>query len=69
MANCKHCGKPVRAANVFHSACLETVIGNAMQKMCDHYCRFPANPNMSQEELIEKHCNGCPLNELEEELT
>ena len=27
MANCKICGKPVRCANVFHSACWETAGG------------------------------------------
>ena len=41
MANCKICGKPVRCANVFHSACWETAAGKTIQTFCDDYCRWP----------------------------
>lgn len=69
MPNCKCCGKPVLVANVFHSACLEKVANRMMYKMCDEYCRYAADPTLTQDELMEQHCNnGCPLNDLEEAL-
>lgn len=30
------------------------------KEICDNYCKFPNNCG-SIDELIEKHCNSCPL--------
>lgn len=56
MANCKICGKPVRAARVFHSACWEKAAEEMAQAFCDEYCRWPREAG-SQEEL-EQHCDS-----------
>ena len=60
MANCKICGKPVRCANVFHSACWETAAGKAIQTFCDDYCRWPRECT-NETELEEQHCDSCAL--------
>ena len=60
MPNCKICGKPVVAANVFHSACWEMEANKVAEKFCDNYCRFPKEA-ANEEELQEKHCDSCPL--------
>lgn len=59
MANCKICGKPVRCANVFHSACWETEAGKAAEKFCDEYCRFPQE--LKDEDALQERCNDCAL--------
>ena len=65
MANCKCCGKPVRIANVYHSACAEKLIDTVTQKMCDDYCRLARDPDISQEDLFDYYCSSCPLGKLE----
>ena len=60
MANCKICGKPVVAANVFHGDCLEGLA----EQICEEYCRWPWECR-EQEELDVK-CAACPLNRLVE---
>lgn len=60
MANCKICGKPVRCANVFHSACWETAAGKTIQTFCDDYCRWPREC-ANETELEEQHCDSCAL--------
>lgn len=59
MANCKICGKPVRRAKVFHSACWETEAGKVAEKFCDEYCRFPRE-ELTEEEF-QRHCDDCAL--------
>lgn len=59
MANCKICGKPVRCANVFHSACWETATGKVAEKFCDNYCRFPRE--IKDEDALQEHCDDCAL--------
>ena len=36
MPNCKFCDKPVKAANVFHSACWETQVEKVAEDFCDN---------------------------------
>ena len=60
MANCKICGKPVVAANVFHSACREHEANKMAEEFCDNYCRFPLEA-ANEEELHEQHCDSCPM--------
>ena len=64
MANCKICGKPVRAARVLHAACWEKAAEEMAQVFCDEYCRWPREVG-SQEEL-EQHCDSCLMNRLAE---
>ena len=64
MANCKICGKPVRAARVYHAACWEKSAEEMAQVFCDEYCRWPGEVG-SQEEL-EQHCDSCLMNRLAE---
>ena len=61
MANCKICGKPVVAANVFHSACWENEASKVAEEFCDNYCRFPFE--CEQDDLDEK-CDNCPIAKL-----
>ena len=63
MASCKICGKPVVAANVFHSACWESEASKVAEKFCDHYCRFPREA-ANEEKLHEAHCSKCPMAQL-----
>ena len=60
MPKCKICGKPVVAANVFHSACWEREANKMAEEFCDNYCRFPLE-STNEEELHEQHCDSCPL--------
>lgn len=60
MANCKFCGRPVRSAKVFHSACWELEAEKALQIFCDDYCRWPREcPD--EDSLQDLHCSGCAL--------
>ena len=43
----------------FHAACYEVAVGAVIEKVCDHYCRYPKECS-SQEELDE-HCDNCEL--------
>ena len=60
MANCKICGQPVQAGPVMHSECLEKLASDIAEKFCDSYCRWP----LTNAELLESHCDGCPMDEL-----
>lgn len=31
------------------------------KEICDNYCKFPNNCDGGIDELIEEHCNSCPL--------
>ena len=60
MPNCKICGKPVVAANVFHSACWESEANKVAEEFCDNYCRFPRDAK--DDEILHKaHCDNCAL--------
>lgn len=63
MPNCKICGKPVVAANVFHSACWQAKAYKMAEEFCDNYCRFPLEA-ANEEELHEQHCDSCPMAKL-----
>ena len=60
MANCKICGRPVRSANVFHSACWESVVKTMAETFCADYCRWPRGCT-DQDSLDELHCSDCAL--------
>jgi hypothetical protein len=60
MPNCKFCGHPVKAANVFHSACWEKQVDKMAEDFCDNYCRFN-RMGLSEVELNEQHCDNCAL--------
>lgn len=60
MANCKFCGKPVKAASVHHAACWEKKADELAQIFCDEYCHWPF-VCADEEELNEKHCDDCAL--------
>lgn len=60
MPNCKICGRPVRCANVFHSACWEKATQDIAEKFCDDYCRWPRECK-DEESLQELHCADCAL--------
>ena len=63
MANCKICGRSVAAGPVMHGECLDRLVTEAAEKFCDNYCVWP-NRCESQEQLREKHCEGCPMEQL-----
>ena len=60
MANCKICGNPVLAGPVMHGECLDQLMTKTAEKFCDDYCRWP----LTDAELLETHCNSCPMDEL-----
>ena len=60
MANCKICGRPVRCANVFHSACWEREAHKVAETFCDEYCRWPREYT-DQDSLEELHCSDCVM--------
>lgn len=60
MANCKICGSPVLAGPVMHSDCLEQMITEVTEQLCDNYCRWP----VTNAEQLESHCNSCPMERL-----
>lgn len=60
MANRKICGRPVRSANVFHSACWESAVKKMAETFCDDYCRWPRECT-DQDSLDELHCSDCAL--------
>ena len=60
MANCKICGQPVIAGPVMHGECLEQLVTEVSEKFCDNYCRWP----LESAELLETHCDSCPMNQL-----
>ena len=60
MANCKFCGRPVRSAKVFHSACWELEVEKALQIFCDDYCRWPDECD-DIGEMVQQHCRDCVL--------
>ena len=60
MANCKFCGRPVRSAKVFHSACWELEAEKALQIFCDDYCRWPDGCD-DIGEMVQQHCRDCVL--------
>ena len=60
MPNCKFCKQPVKAANVFHSACWETQAEKVMSEFCDKFCRWPLE-SMDEDERAELHCSECAL--------
>ena len=60
MPNCKFCGTPVKAANVFHSACWEKQVDKMAEDFCDNYCKWPGECK-DEDELNEKHCDNCAL--------
>ena len=60
MANCKFCGQPVKAANMFHSACWEAQADKVAEIFCDEYCRFN-RMGLDEVELNELHCSDCAL--------
>ena len=60
MANCKICGRPVLAGNVFHSGCWETKAKEMAEVFCDEYCRWPRELK-DEGSLQELHCGDCPL--------
>lgn len=60
MPNCKFCGTPVKAANVFHSACWEKQVEEIAEDFCDNYCHWPFVCK-DEDELNEQHCDNCAL--------
>lgn len=58
MASCKFCGQPVTAAPVFHPACWQSQVEEAISEFCDEYCQFPYK--YGQDELDET-CDNCPV--------
>lgn len=62
MANCKICGKPVRAARVIHAACWEKAADEIAQVFCDEYCHWPREAE--GEEDLDRHCDSCRLIQL-----
>ena len=63
MANCKICGRPVTAGPVMHGNCLEQLITEAAEQLCDDYCIGPDLCG-SQEQLHREHCDSCPMDRL-----
>lgn len=59
MPNCKFCGTPVNAANVFHSACWEKQVEKMAEDFCDNYCKFPGQ--CKDQDDLDKHCDNCAL--------
>ena len=57
MPNCKFCGTPVNAANVFHSACWETQVEKMAEEFCDNYCLWPLFS--MDEDALNEHCDNC----------
>ena len=60
MANCKICDRPVVAGPVMHSECLEQLVTEAAEQVCDNYCRWP----LTNAEQLEAHCDSCPMDRL-----
>lgn len=60
MPNCKICGRSVKTANVFHSACWETQAHKVAEAFCDTYCRFN-RMGLDEVGLNELHCSDCAL--------
>lgn len=60
MANCKICGRPVRSANVFHSACWETAATRTAEIFCSDYCRW-SRECTDNDSLQDLHCSDCAL--------
>ena len=63
MANCKICGRPVTAGPVMHGHCLEQLITEAAEQLCDDYCIWPDLCG-SMEQLHQEHCGSCPMEPL-----
>ena len=59
MPNCKFCGHPVKAANVFHSACWEKQVEMMDEEFCDNYCHWPFA--CKDEDELNEHCDNCAL--------
>lgn len=55
---CKFCGKPVKAAPVFHTECWEKETQAFAKEFCDEYCKFPYE--LEYEALVDK-CEDCML--------
>lgn len=58
MPNCKFCGQAVKTAPVFHPACWQSEVEDAISEFCDNYCQLPHK--YGQDELYEK-CDNCPV--------
>lgn len=44
---------------------VHNILVEVIDEMCDKYCKFPEQYRGDDEdELYEKHCDGCPLNRL-----
>lgn len=63
MANCKICGKPVRAEKVMHSACWEKASNEIAEVFCSEYCRWPRECQ-DEDSLHEFHCDSCVMIQL-----
>ena len=63
MANCKVCGKPVKAGTAIHSSCWEKAVEKVAEIFCDEYCRWPRECE-DEESLHEFHCDSCPMLQL-----
>ncbi len=63
MANCKICGRPVLVGPVMHGECLEQLVTEAAEQICDKYCRW-LGAYVSSEQLQREICDSCPMERL-----
>lgn len=63
MPNCKFCGKPVKTANLHHTACWETAADQIAEEFCEGYCKWREICGEDQDALDE-YCASCLMGKL-----
>ena len=44
---------------------VHNILEEVIEEMCEKHCKFPEMyTGENEDELYEKHCDGCPLNKL-----